>query len=538
MPKLIIDDKEVEAPAGATIIQAAKQIDIDIPHYCYHEDLPIDGNCRMCLVEVEKMPKLTIACATVVADGMVVRTKSDKVKEAVRGVLEFLLINHPVDCPICDQAGECRLQDYYMVYGLHTSEIPLDMKVRKHKAVDLGSMVVLDSERCVLCSRCIRFFNHVTQTGEMQFFGRGDHVEIGTFENRPLDNPYSGNVVDVCPVGALTSRDFRFKCRVWFLYSTNSVCGGCSTGCNVRIDHRDGTIFRLIPLRNPEVNKSWMCDEGRLTYHQLTAGDRVRLPAVRGRDGMQAPVKWEAAISQIDSGLREIAERFGPDSILGFASPSATNEALFLFKRYLADHVGTSRFEFRLGSEDKDATTKEDEILRHVDKHPNSLGAVNLGLSNGEGTGLQDIMERVQDASIRAALIIYLKPLVKRPHDELIEARLAELVGALDFSVVMTSHKMEWLSQASVVLPVAQWSEEEGTYTNYQGRVQAAGPAISPGGEILPIWQVMSLLLKARGAAAPWSSPLEIFAAMAESVPTFQGMTHESTRLPGGSAYS
>jgi len=189
MPKFILNDREIEAKPGQTIIQAAADHGIEIPHYCYHPDLPIDGNCRMCLVDVEKMPKLTPACTTIPNEGMIVRSTNERVKEAVRGVLEFLLINHPVDCPVCDQAGECRLQDYYMVYGLHTSEIPLEMKVRKRKVIDLGPMVVLDQERCVLCSRCIRFFDNVTGTGEMQFFGRGDHVAIGTFEDKPLDNP-------------------------------------------------------------------------------------------------------------------------------------------------------------------------------------------------------------------------------------------------------------------------------------------------------------------------------------------------------------
>src|SRR5215470_7263943 len=192
-----------------------------------------------------------------------------------------------------------------------SSEIPLDMKVRKHKAVDLGSMVVLDSERCVLCSRCIRFFENVTGTGEMQFFGRGDHVEIGTIENKPLTNPYSGNVVDICPVGALTSRDFRFKCRVWFLLSTDSICGGCATGCNVRIDHRDGTIFRMIARRNVDVNKSWMCDEGRLSFHEIQTGERVIRPLARGRDGMQAPVTWEQAISMAHTNLSDAVARSG-----------------------------------------------------------------------------------------------------------------------------------------------------------------------------------------------------------------------------------
>jgi NADH-quinone oxidoreductase subunit G len=510
MPKLTIDGKQIDVVDGTTVIQAAEQAGIEIPHYCYHPDLPIDGNCRMCLVEVEKMPKLTPACATVASEGMIVRTNNDRVKEAVRGVLEFLLINHPVDCPVCDQAGECRLQDYYMVYGLHTSEIPLDMKVRKHKAVDLGPMVVLDSERCVLCSRCIRFFNHVTGTGEMQFFGRGDHVEIGTLENRPLTNPYSGNVVDICPVGALTSRDFRFKCRVWFLLSTDSICGGCSTGCNVRIDHRDGTIFRMIARRNVDVNKSWMCDEGRLSFHALQRGERVVLPAARGRDGMQAPVTWEQAIRAADGNLKDIVEQSGPASIVGIASPSATNEALFLFKRYITRGLGAHNVEFRLDSEDLNAVKAEDDVLRRVDKHPNSIGAKNLALYSAELGSIDGAIAAARAGRFKAGLIMYLKPLVSRAMDDEHEAKVADLVRSLEYSVVLAAHKAPWLKDGGLVLPVAHWSEEDGSYTNYQGREQAAYAPIAPEPEILPIWQVMSMLLEARGEASVWTSPSDV----------------------------
>jgi NADH-quinone oxidoreductase subunit G len=536
MPKFTFNDQEIEAKPGQTIIQAAQDNGMDIPHYCYHADLPIDGNCRMCLVEVEKMPKLTPACTTVVSEGMIARSNNDRVKMAVRGVLEFLLINHPVDCPVCDQAGECRLQDYYMVYGLHTSEIPLELKVRKRKVVDLGEMVVLDQERCVLCSRCIRFFDHVTGTGEMQFFGRGDHVAIGTFEDRPLDNPYSGNVVDICPVGALTSRDFRFKCRVWFLHSTDSVCGGCSTGCNLRIDHRDGTIFRLLPRRNAEVNKSWLCDEGRMSFHELDRSERVTRPMMKGRDGMQAPVTWEETARSIDARLKEISGANGANSILGLASPSATNEALFLFKQYLGEQLGSSQFEFRLDSEDKRATEKEDEILRHRDKHPNSVGAMKLGLASNDLGGIEGAIKAARDGKLKAAVIIYLNPLVRREGDEQAEALLAELVGALEYSVALAANKAEWLKGASCVLPVAQWSEEEGTYTNYQGRVQLAGKAIEPGGDILPVWEVFAMMLHASGANSPWMSADDVFNSMIESVAAYNHITLEQRRLPGALA--
>lgn len=533
MPKFTLNNQEIEAKPGQTIIQAAGDHGIEIPHYCYHADLPIDGNCRMCLVDVEKMPKLTPACTTIVNEGMVVRSDNARVKEAVRGVLEFLLINHPVDCPVCDQAGECRLQDYYMVYGLHTSEIPLGMKVRKRKVIDLGSMVVLDQERCVLCSRCIRFFDHVTGTGEMQFFGRGDHVAIGTFEDRPLDNPYSGNVVDICPVGALTSRDFRFKCRVWFLHATDSVCGGCSTGCTVRIDHRDGTIFRMIPRRNPEVNKSWLCDEGRLSFHELNSSARLQQPLLKGSEGVQIPVTWEEAIRSVDSRLKEIRQANGPGSILGFGSPSATNEALFLFRRYLRDRADTTLFEFRIDTEDKKLSQQEDNILRHLDKHPNSMGAIKLGLINSEFEGIQGAIKRAREGHIKAGLVIYFKPLVRRDSDDQAEGQIGELIRALEYSVVLAAHKEDWQEAATVVLPVAAWSEEEGTYTNFQGRIQLAGKAIEPGGDALPVWEVFAMLLHASGAESPWMSAADVFVTMTDETSAYRDIGLEQTRLPG-----
>ncbi|HWN99309.1 MAG TPA: molybdopterin-dependent oxidoreductase [Blastocatellia bacterium] len=533
MPKFTLNDQPIEANDGQTIIQAAQDAGIDIPHYCYHPDLPIDGNCRMCLVEVEKMPKLTPSCTTMATEGMVVRSSSERVKEAVRGVLEFLLINHPVDCPVCDQAGECRLQDYYMVYGLHTSEIPLEMKVRKRKAIDLGPMVVLDQERCVLCSRCIRFFEHVTDTGEMQFFGRGDHVAIGTFEDKPLDNPYSGNVVDICPVGALTSRDFRFKCRVWFLHSTDSVCAGCSTGCSVRIDHRDGTIFRLLPRRNVEVNQSWLCDEGRLSFHELQTGERVVRPMIKGRDGIQAPVTWEDAVRSIDSRLKEIREANGAGSILGFGSPSATNEALYLFKRYLGGELGATHFDFRVDSEDTNVAEEEDQVLRHFDKHPNSMGAMKLGLMSAELCGIEGAIKAAREGRIKAGVVIYFNPLVRRRRDEEAEGRVLELIDQLEYSVVLATHRAEWHQSASVVLPVAAWSEEEGTYTNFQGRVQLAGRAIESGGDALPVWEVFAMLLHAAGAESPWMASDDVFSTMTETEAAYRGLTIEQTRLPG-----
>ena len=235
MPKCTINGKQIEVPAGTTVIQAALRLGIHIPHFCWHPDLPVDGNCRMCLVEVEKMPKLQIACNTVISDGMVIQTKSEKAEQAHRTTLEFLLINHPIDCPVCDQAGECYLQDNYQQYGLYDAKVEIEDKVRKRKVVDLGP-IMLDAERCVICSRCIRFEREVTGTNSLQFRNRGDRTQIATYEDRPITHQYAGNLADVCPVGALLSHDFRFKMRVWFLEETESVCPGCSTGCNITID--------------------------------------------------------------------------------------------------------------------------------------------------------------------------------------------------------------------------------------------------------------------------------------------------------------
>jgi NADH-quinone oxidoreductase subunit G len=531
MPKFTLNDQEIEAQPGQTIIQAAIDHGIEIPHYCYHPDLPIDGNCRMCLVEVEKMPKLTPACTTVVNEGMVVRSENERVKQAVRGVLEFLLINHPVDCPVCDQAGECRLQDYYMVYGLHTSEIPLELKVRKKKAVDLGPMVVLDQERCVLCSRCIRFFENVTGTGELQFFQRGDHVAIGTFEDRPIDNPYSGNVVDVCPVGALTSRDFRFKARVWFLQSTDSICSGCSTACNVRIDHRDGTIFRLVPRRNVEVNKSWMCDEGRLSFHEINRRERLSAPSIRAAGERHEAIAWNEALRSVDSALRRIKNENGADAIIGFASPSLTNEAMYLMKRYL-NGLGAGTFEFRIDHEDEKVVRKEDEILRRVDKHPNSMGAMNLGLMSGELKSLDGAIGAAKSGRIRAGIVVFIDPLVARESDREAEQKVAEFVRSLEYSVVLGTRKADWHAAASVVLPIGAWSEEDGTYTNYQGKVQRAGWAVDPPADAWPAWEVFAGLIHAGASDAPWMSAEQVFNDLAARIPAFRGLTFEQTRLP------
>jgi NADH-quinone oxidoreductase subunit G len=301
----------------------------------------------------------------------------------------------------------------------------------------------------------------------------------------------------------------------------------------VRIDHRDGTIFRLLPRRNVEVNRSWLCDEGRLSFHELQSGERVVRPMIKGGDGIQAPVTWEEAVRSIDTRLKEVREASGAGSILGFASPSATNEALFLFKRYMSDALGATRFDFRVDSEDKNVVEEEDQILRHFDKHPNSMGAIKLGFISGEVDGIEGAITAAREGRIKAGVVIYFNPLVRRPGDEETEGRVLELIDQLEYSVVLATHKSEWHKSASVVLPVAAWSEEDGTYTNFEGRVQLAGKAVEPGGDALPVWEVFAMLLHASGAESPWMSSEDVFATIAQNVPAFRGLTLEQTRLPG-----
>ncbi|MCX7978986.1 MAG: 2Fe-2S iron-sulfur cluster-binding protein, partial [Bdellovibrionaceae bacterium] len=274
MPKCTINGKEVEVREGGTIMEAFYKLGEPIAHYCYHPGLSVAGVCRLCIVEIEGNPRPQIACNTVVTEGMKITNQSERIKEGVKWVLDFHLINHPLDCPICDQAGECGLQEQYMQFGKYDSEMA-ESKVKKHKVVDLGPTVVLDSERCILCARCTRFTSEVTKTHELGLFNRGDRTEIGCVDGKKLDNNYSLNTVDICPVGALTSKDFRFRQRVWYLKNAETICTGCSTGCSVKVYFNKEGFFRVKPSYNEQVNGYWMCDKGRDIYKFLNREFRL-----------------------------------------------------------------------------------------------------------------------------------------------------------------------------------------------------------------------------------------------------------------------
>jgi NADH-quinone oxidoreductase subunit G len=505
-----INGKPVEVPQGTTVIQAALQVGIEVPHFCWHPDLPVDGNCRMCLVEIEKMPKLQIACNTQVTEGMVVQTESEKAAQAHRTTLEFLLVNHPIDCPVCDQAGECYLQDQYMEHGLHDSKVEPEEKVRKRKVVDLGP-IMLDAERCVLCSRCIRFERFVTGTDSFEFRNRGDHTQIATFEDRPITHNYAGNLADVCPVGALLSHDFRFKMRVWFLESADSVCPGCSTGCNVFVDHRDGEVHRLRPRRNVLVNKSWMCDVGRKEYKEIAIDRRVA--SARRREGGPLPLA-----QALDTVAARLADARASTAFV--ATPQATNEDLFAF-RTLADYLG-GMLDFRVGSPEKNLGVLEDGILLRADRNPNTQGCLDQGLGR---SGVDTILAACASGKVKA-LILQGPEVLRLPE-------AATALASVPFVAVMATHEVPELDRAHVVLPAAMWAEAEGTFTNYQRRVQRIRRAVPAPGEAAARWEMAAGLLERLRAPLQAASAREVFALLAASTKDHAGLDYKALGATG-----
>ncbi len=477
MAKLTIDDQEYEFPDGTSLFEACREARGEaLPHFCYHPDLPVAGVCRLCQVEVEGMPKLTIACNTTVRDGMVVHTRSEKVNKAVQQILELHLINHPVDCPICDQAGECGLQNQYMQYGLYESKVEIQAKVKKHKAKVIGPYVILDMERCVLCSRCVRFCNEVTGTGELGIFNRGDRAEVDVAPGVELDNNYSMNTVDICPVGALTSRDFRFAKRVWMLKSAQGVCPGCATGCNVRIDHEAGRIYRLKPRYNPEVNGRWMCDRGRMTYKQVHSERRLLTPLDGGKD-----VTWAAAREQLARMLE------GKPPALAVVSPHASLEEMFLAVK-LAGAEATVSGPANLDREDGD------DLLLDADRTPNRRGLATLGIPELQSGALAD---RLRAAS---------GPVLVLGGDPARDEAVAGAMEGREGLIFVGDHDGPTAQAAQLVLPAAVWAEKAGVFVNRMGRWQGFQQAVARPGAVRDGWRILAEMLSLTGAAPAFES--------------------------------
>jgi NADH-quinone oxidoreductase subunit G len=513
MPKCTINGREIEVPAGTTVIQAAELLGIRIPRFCWHPDLAVDGNCRMCLVEIEKMPKLQIACNTQVTEGMVVLTESPKAAEAHRTTLEFLLVNHPIDCPVCDQAGECYLQDNYMEHGLHESKVEVEDKVRKRKVVDLGP-IMLDAERCVLCSRCIRFEREVTGTNLFEFRNRGDHTEIATFENGPITHDYAGNLADICPVGALLSHDFRFKMRVWFLRPHESVCPGCSTGCNVFVDERDGEVQRLRPRRNPDVNKSWICDPGRALYKEIGLTSRVTGARVRGGAG------WEGVpvADALDVVAQELTQ--AGSAVAFLASPQATNEDLYAFKALAA--AGGGQLDFRVGDPQHRVRERIDDVLQRADRNPNTQGCLDQGLGRD---GVAAILAACRAGKVKA-LVLQGPELLRVPD-------AVDAVAKVPFVAVMATHEGAELDRTHCVLPAALWAEVDGTFTNCERRVQRLKAAVPAPGDATPRWELAKGVLDRLGQGIEATSARELFGLVAAGTPGYEGLDYRQVGSQG-----
>ena len=526
MPSLSIDGREVSVPQGTTVIQAAEKLGIFIPRYCYHPGLSIAGNCRICLVEVEKIPKLQIACNAYVTEGMVVHTKSEKAEDGRRAVLEFLLANHPLDCPVCDQSGECDLQNFYMNFGLYNPRFR-EHKVKKQKAVELGPHVMLDQERCILCSRCVRFTDEITKTGEFGIFNRGDQAELGIYPGAVLDNPYSANVVDICPVGALTESDFRFKARVWYLSSAPTVCNGCSQGCNVDMHYvldrphlNDGArVSRIKPRYNPDVNQWWLCDEGRYGFGWI---DQGRLTKVRGPDGAQAT--WEQALSAISTALAGLVkdqdgERNGAGARIGvIASAQLTNEELFLIREIFEGALGA-----QVSASVPEQPGSSDDFLIKGDKNPNTLGATLLGLAGPDARDARQILDEALAGNLDVLWVVG-HDLVELFGEENVR-ELRERVGLFVFS---GTNENPTVPLAHWVLPSAAYVEKDGTFVNCHGRVQRIGQAFPPLEDSREDWRILLELAGKLGLPLDWRGPREIFLGLAEAAPPFAGLSYET----------
>ncbi|MEN6560655.1 MAG: 2Fe-2S iron-sulfur cluster-binding protein [Acidobacteriota bacterium] len=489
---LTIDGLKIEAAEGTNVLRAAEQAGIAIPHFCYHPGLDVEGSCRMCLVEIEGLPKLELACSTVVREGMAVRTSTERVREARRDVLEFLLAEHPLDCPICDKAGECRLQDYYDLHGRRAGRMS-EPRERRDKKARIGRGLILDRERCVLCTRCVRFLRNVTGTGELGVFERAVRSEIGVFEGFPVDNDYSGNLVDICPVGAITAEDFRFRTRAWFLSRKPSVCPHCGRGCAVSVesvagyplDNGERRVYRVASRENQAVNGFWICDLGREGRRDIDEARR----AVPLKKGAPAPgLSLPTALADVAAAVRGLpaGERAGGIAVV--LNGRMTCEELALARALFAGAMGLRNVFF---ADRKPG--QADDLLLTAERTPNLRGAVEAGFAPR--------LPALDDVASAKVLIVF-------------GSRLAEHYAGPDLVRALASVPAKFLFSAhagpldglvDIAFPATVPAEKSGTYINIEGLRQVFAQALEPApgvasdGDILT--QLAGLLGSGRGDA-------------------------------------
>lgn len=491
MVKCTINGTELEVKEGTTIIEAMMAHQQRIAHYCWHPGLSVAGVCRLCMVEIEGNPRLQIACNTVVTEGMKVNNTSEKVKEAAKWGLDFHLINHPLDCPICDQAGECGLQDQYMEFGKYDPEMA-EPKQKKHKVVDLGPTVVLDSERCILCSRCVRFTDEVSKTNELGIFNRGDHSEIGTHAGKPLDNKYSLNTVDICPVGALTSKDFRFRQRVWYLKEQETVCNGCSTGCNVKVYFNKEGFYRVKPVYNPQVNGHWMCDEGRDIYKFANKESRWVEGEIRKGNQVTTVKPGEAA--------KRASEYVTSKSALVLTGQFTVEEYESAVSTFVSKTGSKNIYHWKNSPE---AWDQFDGLLLRGDRNPNTQGLIKVLESNQIQTHWVELGQKIESGEIETVL-------VAGPENSIWFENYSEILSEVSKAktlIWMQSSKTQALvdlvHENLIVVPLKSFVEKSGTFINHQGLAQSIKPVTTLLSESLTLDQAMGLAMGSEALVIP-----------------------------------
>ncbi len=520
-------------PQPTTMLQACKLAGIEIPHYCYHPKLPVAGNCRMCLIEFgtpmmgpdrkpvlnedgstkiaksvlpyeSQTPRGAIGCATPISPGMELYPNSSATRQMREAVLESLLINHPLDCPICDQAGECKLQEYSLEHGQAKSRF-VEQKVHKPKAVDLGPRIVLDDERCVLCTRCIRFTKDIAGDDALGVVNRGSYNTIAAWKEGAFDNNYTLNTVDLCPVGALTSKDFRFQMRVWFLKETKSICTSCGTGCNITIGSREDAVYRYEPRENDAVNGPWMCDAGRLNYKWIGREGRLSKCGTRSAERGITETSWPAVTKELSEKL--VNAPLGSIAIV--ASARQTTEELYLLKK-LANKLNAI-------TDSVPRTGEGDKLLVNADKNPNTIGAKLTGIAPAElGSNLKQIADGIRGGSIKT-LIVFGEDVTKAGIG-------ADLLGKLDTLIVSDILPNQTTALAHYLLPGCAHAEKRGTFINVKGQLQKFMKAVEAPGDARPEWEFLHELVHNVTGQNGFVSIEGLFNQMAKEVPALKGL--------------
>lgn len=526
MPKLTIDGIEIEVEDGLNLIQAASRLGIDVPHFCYHPALSIVAQCRQCLVEVEGVPKVMPACNTFVRDGLIVKTNTEKAVKARKATVEFTLINHPLDCPICDKGGECPLQLTTVKHGPGYSrfEGPEEKKVRRKYY--LSDRILYDPNRCIMCTRCVRFTDEVTQTGELGFDGRGFRKKIVVFPEKNLDNELAGNVTDLCPVGALLNKDNLHEERVWYWKFTDSVCSLCSNGCNITVgvDPRKGKVSRVRPRINMDVNEYWICDRGRYDFRNVQEGStRLKDPIIRKGEGFAA-VDWVEAAAYTSDGLIKGGKSSG-DSIAILGSPALTNEELYLLLK-MGGEIGSQKIV-------SNALEPGEKLYGLIsrDPYPNSRGVKELGLENGPEK-VRELIESIIEGGVKVLYAAGEDLFNFVPEDE--HPRLREALSGLDLLIVQDYKVTETAKMAHVILPGASPYEKDGTYTNDRGRVQRVRQAIVPPGIAKPDWEIITLLGNLINPERfAFGHPSRVMTEISGAVSAYAGLNYEKIGVLG-----